>query len=81
MLLVVNEIRHTYATNCFICSLQLDCNSSVTHKYLFFKKLALLWGQSICFCDKRYDIDFVVESLHELDVQWLQTEGWAERKL
>lgn len=43
-------------------------------KYLFLKKLALLRGQSVGFCNKRDDVDFVMKPLHELDVQWLQTE-------
>lgn len=45
------------------------------HKYLFFKELALFRGQSVRFRDERDDIDFVMESLHELDVQRLQPGG------
>lgn len=40
---------------------------------LFLEQLALLGGQGVGFGDKRDDVDFVVESLHELDVQRLQT--------
>lgn len=53
------------------------CSSrdGAAHTHLFFKKLALLWGQSVSFCNKWNDVDFVMKSLHELDVQRLQAEG------
>lgn len=45
-----------------------------THQYLFLKQLAFFWGQSVSFGNEGNDVDFVMKSLHELDVQGLQTE-------
>lgn len=45
------------------------------HKYLLLKQLALLRGQSVGLRNQGDDVDFVVEPLHELDVQRLQPAG------
>jgi len=61
-------------------SYPMNVTHTHTNKYLFLKELALLWGQSIGFCNERDDVDFVMESLHELNVQRFQTEGETQRK-
>jgi len=43
-----------------------------TSSYLFLKKSALFRGEGIGLGDKRDEIDFVVESLHELDIEVFQ---------
>jgi len=46
-----------------------------THTHLLFEELALLGRQRVRLGDEGDDVDFVVEPLHELDVQRLQTGG------
>lgn len=45
---------------------------------LFLELQALLRGEGVCFGDQRDDIDFLMQPLHELDVQGLQP-AWRQR--
>ena len=49
------------------------------HTHLLFEQLALLGRQRVGLGDERDDVDLVMESLHELNVQWLQTGGKTDR--
>lgn len=46
---------------------------------LFLELLAFLRGESVCFSDQRDDIDFLMQPLHELNVQGLQSE-WIKKR-
>lgn len=67
-------IKLICGTNTWACHSCCTC----THQYLLFKQLAFLWGQRVGFGNERNDVDFVMKSLHELDVQGLQTEEQTE---
>lgn len=49
-----------------------------TNTHLFLEKLALFWRESIGLGDEGNDIDFVMQTLHELDIKRLQSEKDSE---
>lgn len=48
---------------------------------LLLEPLTFLWGEGVCFGDQRDDVHFLVQPLHELNIQRLQAAGRQNREL
>lgn len=46
---------------------------------LLLEPLALLWGESVCFCDQWDDVHLLMQPFHKLNIQRLQSGGRRDK--
>lgn len=60
--------------NCKLHEWYKKPKNSSSFSHLFFKLLALLWSECVCFGNKWNDIHFFMQTLHKLNIQWFKSE-------